>query len=178
MSTRLLTVILLVLALLLAASCSRAAPLRPVGEDEEIRIKAELKDRSFRQFVPSRDASPRKGVMLEFSGRVSIWAQYAEGNQAVNEWEIVSGDYRIESRGDRDEDTSEITVQFDQPKSTRGLPSRCEDCILTSGVSISIRNVFDPGRISFRINDPNGVLPSPFPVFESWTRFSEDEYME
>ena len=25
---------------------------------------------------------------------------------------------------------------------------------------------------------PNGILPPPFPVFGSWTRFPEDEIME
>ena len=174
MLTRLLTVIVLSLALFLTASCSRTAPPEPVGEAEEARIKADLQDRSFRKFEPSRDASPRKGVILDFFGRVSIWAQYAEGDRAVNEWEISSDDYRIENRGD----SSEITIHLDQPRSTQGFPSRCDNCIPTTGVSISIRDVFDRDNISFKVNDPNGVLPSPFPVFGSWTRFLEDEYME
>ena len=92
----------------------------------------------------------------------------------MNEWEIFSNDYRIESHGD----SSEITIQLDQPKSTQGFPSRCDDCIPTAGVSISVRDVFDRDRISFKVNDPNGILPPPFPVFGSWTRFREDEIME
>ena len=32
--------------------------------------------------------------------------------------------------------------------------------------------------MSFRLNDPNGILPDPFPVFGSWTRFQEDIYYE
>ena len=174
MLTRLLTVTVLSLALFLTASCSRTAPTEPVAEAEEARIKAELEGRSFRRFEPSRDASPRKGVILDFSGRVSIWAQYSEDSRAVNEWEVFSNDYRIESHGD----SSEITIHLDQPRSTQGFPSRCDDCIPTAGVSISIRDVFDRDNISFRVNDPNGVLPSPFPVFGSWTRFPEDEIME
>ena len=87
-------------------SCGPTSPAQPVSREEEARIKAELRDRSFRQLEPSRDASPRKGVILNFIGPISIWAQYAEGNRAVSEWEIASDDYRIERRGD----SSEITI--------------------------------------------------------------------
>ena len=41
-----------------------------------------------------------------------------------------------------------------------------------------MKNVFDGDDIEFRINDPNDVLPLPFPVFKSWTQFNEDEYVE
>ena len=168
--------LLLVVPLTLVAlsSCGSETPAEPVTGEEEARIKAELEDRSFRQFEPSRDASPRKGVILDFFGPISIWAQYAEGDWAVNEWEIYSDDYRIERRGG----SSEITIYLDQPRSMQTIPDRCDDCIPTSGVSISVRDVFDSDRISFKLNDPNGNLPRPFPVFESWTRFSEDEYFE
>ncbi len=174
MLTRLLTAVVLVLAVFLTSSCDRFVPPQPVGEAEEARIKAELEGRSFRRFEPSKDASPRRGVILDFTGRVSIWAQYSEDSRAVNEWEIFSNDYRIERRGG----SSEITIQLDQPRSTQGFPTRCGDCIPTAGVSISIRDVFDRDRISFKVNDPNGILPAPFPVFGSWTRFPEDEIME
>ena len=43
-------------------------------------------------------------------------------------------------------------------------------------VSVSARNALD-GEIAFRINDPHSVLPRPFPVFGSRTRFVEDEYI-
>ena len=138
------------------------------------RIRAELQERSFRQFEPSKDASPRRGVVLDFFGPVTIWAQYSEAGQAVNEWEVVWGDYRIERRGDG----SEITLHLDQPRSIQTFPTQCDDCIPTAGVSISVRDVFGSAKISFKLNDPNGVLPPPFPVFGSWTRFTEDEYME
>ena len=32
-------------------------------------------------------------------------------------------------------------------------------------------------EIAFRLNDPQGVLPPPFPVFGTWTQFDEDEPM-
>ena len=54
------------------------------------------------------------------------------------------------------------------------IPTQCDNCIATEGASLSIRDVFDSAKISLKLNDPDGVLPSPFPVFKSWTRFSED----
>lgn len=165
---------LAIFSLFVLLSCGSDTPAQPVTGEEEYRIKAELKDRSFRQFEPSKDASLRKGVIVDFFGPVNVWAQYAEGDRAVNEWEIASDDYSIERRGD----SSEITIYLDQPTSMQTLPNRCDDCIPTAGLSISIRDVFDRDSISFKLNDPNGNLPPPFPVFGSWTRFSEDEYME
>ena len=166
--------IILTLALLIGSACVGTGPSRPVSGAEEERIKTALAGRSFRQFDPSVDASPRKGVILDFSGPVSIWAQYAEGRHAVHEWEIAAEDYRIEKHGD----ISEITIDLDQPRSRQELPTRCDDCVPTSGVSISIRNVFDSEKVSFKLNDPDGVLPPPFPVFGSWTRFTEDEIVQ
>ena len=163
--------IILTLTLLIASACADTAAPQPVGGAEEERIKAALAGRSFRQFDPSVDASPRKGVTLDFIGTVRIWAQYSEGRQAVQEWELVAEDYRIEKHGDN----SEITIYLDQPRSRQELPTRCDNCIPTAGVSISIRNVLDSEKVSFRLNDPDGVLPPPFPVFGSWTRFAEDE---
>lgn len=145
-----------------------------MSEAESDAIKAVLQDRSFRQFEPAVDASPRKGIILDFFDGISLWAQYAEGNYAINEWEIRARDYRIE----RAVDGSEIRIYFIEPRSSRILPNRCENCIETAGVSISIRDVFDSKRIAFKLNDPDNSLPSPFPVFESWTKFREDEYFD
>ena len=145
----------------------------PVDEAEEERIKAELDDRSFRQFEPSVDGNPRKGVVLSFFDKVSLWAQYAEGDQAVNEWEVFADDYRVERAGD----SSEFTIYFREPTSVQEFPVKCTNCIPTSGFSISIRNVFDKEKIEFRLNDPENGFPRPVPVFESWTEFREDEIM-
>ena len=145
-----------------------------IGEVEAAEIKAVLNDRSFRQFDPDVDASPRKGVILDFFNGISLWAQYAEGRYAINEWEIRADDYRIERAGDG----SEIKIYFIDPSSTRILPNRCENCIETAGISISIRNVFDSERIAFKLSDPDNSLPSPFPVFQEWTKFREDEYFD
>ena len=113
-------------------------------------------------------------VILDFHDRLSIWGQYSRDGHAVNEWEIRAGDYRIEWTGD----DSEIVLVPLAVTSEQQLPRRCTDCVPTSGVSISVKNVFDGDDIEFRINDPNDVLPLPFPVFKSWTQFNEDEYVE
>ena len=169
----LLPSIFLVFALLIWGSCGNV-PFHPISGTEEEQIKAELEDRSFRQFDPAKDASLRKGVILDFFDGISLWAQYSEGNHAINEWEIFAEDYRVEKAGD----DSEIKIYFIEPSLTRTLPTQCENCIETSGVSISIRNVFDSEKISFKLNDPDKSLPSPFPVFGSWTKFREDEYFD
>ena len=156
------------------SACVGGSPPQPVGAVEEERIRAELDDRSFRQFDPGVDASPRRGVILDFFGPISIWAQYSEDGHAVDEWEIAADDYRIEAT----DDGSEVTIHLVDPRSTQQFPVECDDCIDTTGVSISIRNLFDAERIAFKLNDPNGVLPRPFPVFDSWTRFREDEIFD
>lgn len=149
--------------------------LAPVSDADAERVRAELADRSFRQFEPHRDGDPRKAVIIEFFDGLGLWAQYAEGDHAVDEWEVRSADYDIEARGDV---ADEVTLTFVNAESRQQFPDACEGCIDTSGVTISIRNLFDPDAMQFRIDDPDGVLPSPFPVFGSWTRFDEDEYFE
>lgn len=155
---------------LILFSC--ANPLLPVGSDEEELVKAGLEDRSFRQFDPSKDANKRNGVILDFFSGVSLWAQYAEGNTALSEWEILSDDYRIEKSD------SEYRIYFEAPRSTQILPTQCDNCIETSGISISIRNLFDSEKIQFKLNIDNDNFPRPFPIFESWTVFKEDEYFD
>ena len=122
----------LVFILLIWSSCS-AGLFHPVSETEEEEIKMALKDRSFRQFDPDNiDASPRKAVILDFFDGVELWAQYAEGKHAINEWKIFAADYRVEKA----ENGSEIKIYFNEPSSERILPDQCKDCIETSGVSI------------------------------------------
>ena len=167
-------------ALLLAASCGGKDPVQPgpVSAEKEQQIKAALQDRSFRQFDPSVDASPRKGVVLDFFDGITLWAQYAEDGHAVDEWQISAADYRLEEAGNAKFQGAEFVIRFEDPGSSQLFPEECEDCIPTGGFSISVRNVFDSERISFRLNDEKNQLPPPFPVFGSWTRFREDEYFE
>ena len=155
-------------------SCSN--PLTPVDSEEEERVKTELKDRSFRQFDPAKDAEKRKGIILDFFDSeghiISLWAQYAEGETALKEWEIFAKDYRVEKAG------SEYRIYFEEPHSRQILPTECDNCIETRSISISIRNLFDSEKVQFKLNDEDNILPTPFPVFRSWTRFNEDEYFD
>ncbi len=161
---------ILMFTCLIFSSCT--TPLQPISSEEEQKIKAELDNRSFRQFDPSRDADKRKAVILDFFNGVSLWAQYAEGPYAINEWEILSEDYRIEKAG------SEYRIYFQAPRSAQILPTECENCIETTGISISIQDPFDGKKIRFKLNIENDNFPRPFPIFESWTRFNEDEYFD
>ena len=164
-------------AALLLASCGDD-PVQPLTGEEVEQVKAALRDRSFRQFDPSVDADPRKGVVLDFFGGITFWAQYAEDGHAVDEWQISAADYRLEKAGEAKFQEAEFVIRFEEPESSQLLPEECSSCIPTEGFSISVRNVFDGERISFRLNDDESQLPPPFPVFRSWTRFREDEYFE
>ena len=175
--------IFLIFVLLLASSCGSDGPFQPVAEEEEERIKEALDDRSFRQFAPSKDASPRKGVILDFFDGIRVWAQYSKNGHAVNEWEIAAQDYRLlkignSSRIGRGGHNPEFMIYLDNPTFTQQFPTSCEDCIEVSGFSVSVRSPFDSNRISFRLNNPSKILPPPFPLFESRTRFREDEYFD
>ena len=175
--------IILLCGVLLVSACGGSGQVLAVDEAEERLLevdqaeekgtKAELDGRSFRQFEPSVDAGPRKGVALSFFDEIRLWAQYAEGDRAVNEWEIFADDYRIERGGD----DLEVAIYFSDPTSVQEFPTKCTNCIPISSFSISIRNVLDEAKIEFRLNDPENGFPRPFPVFESWTEFSEDEIM-
>ena len=147
-------------------------PLQPVSSSEAEKVKAELENRSFRQFEPSRDADKRKAVILDFFNGVELWAQYAEGSTALSEWSISAVDYRVEKSG------SEYRIYFENPRSELILPTQCDNCIETVGISISIRNLFDSEKIRFKLNIDDDNFPRPFPIFESWTKFKEDEYFD
>ena len=166
---------LIMLTVVFLSAC--ASPLEPVDSAEEEKVKSELHDRSFRQFDPEKDASKRKAVIIDFfddteGNIIRLWAQYAEGDYALKEWEIFAKDYSVKKGG------SEYRLYFEKPNSYQNLPSKCNDCIETKGISISIRNLYNEEKIQFKINDENKSLPAPFPVFKSWTKFNEDEYFD
>ena len=60
------------LLLLVAVACGGATSVNLSTEYEVARAKGELADRSFRQFDPHVDGSPRKGVVLDFFGPLSL----------------------------------------------------------------------------------------------------------
>ena len=47
----------------------------------------ELRGRSFRQFQLSKDGTPRKADILNFSSGLSLWVQYAQDGHAINKGE-------------------------------------------------------------------------------------------
>ena len=169
---RFLYLTVIALGLFSITACIGSPSPKPVTLAEKAEVMSALQDRSFRSFYPSKDAEKRRSVILDFFGPVALWAQYAVGKRAIDEWEIGDEEYRIEKHGD----ISEVTIHLEGAMTRRNLTDECENCIPTAGVSISIRNLFDSDKIAFKVNDPNGILPSPFPIFESWTRFTEDEY--
>ena len=123
--------ILLMSALLFASSCGSDGPFQPVGEAEEERIKGALDNRSFRQLLPSKDASPRKAVVLDFFDGIRVWAQYAEKRHAVNEWEIAPR--RLPRLKDREQQprrtgghNPEFMIYLENPTFTQQFPTACE----------------------------------------------------
>ena len=97
----------------------------PVDRETSERMASELEGRSFRQFDPSKDGSPRMAVILDFHDGLSIWGQYSRDGHAVNEWEIRAGDYRIGWTGD----DSEIVLVPLAVTSEQQFPRRCTDCV-------------------------------------------------
>ena len=160
------------LLLIAGVACADVVSSAPLTASEVAAIKDELADRSFRQFEPHVDGDPRKSVGLDFFGPLSLWAQYSEGGHTLNEWGIVADDYRVERAGSG----QMVTLYPVAPRTLQQIPTECVACIDVTSVSVSVRNVFDPDRIAFRLNDPDGVLPLPFPVFAQWTEFREDEW--
>ena len=61
-------------------------------------VREELEGRSFRQFQPSQDGSPRKAVILDFSSGIWLWAQYSKDSYAVNKWETYADSYSIDGQ--------------------------------------------------------------------------------
>ena len=177
-----LPVIPLLASLMVLAACSMGnADLSRIDQSQVVAeaewkaaVREEREGLSFRQFQPSKDGSPRKAVFLDFSSGIGLWAQYSKDGYAVNEWEIYADSYSIDGQAG---DTI-FTVFFDNPSSTQEFPDPCDGCIEIEQFSISIRNVFSSDKIAFRFNDPERVLPLPFPVFRSWTKFLEDEHFD
>lgn len=114
--------------------------------------------------------------MLDFfvsdDQKIGLWAQYALNGVALAEWEVNASDYRVEKSG------SEYRLVPTEPRSSRSLPASCENCVPVSGLSISVRNLFNGGNIQFKLNNEENRLPSPFPVFGTWTTWLEDEYFD
>ena len=171
--------LLLLCGLLAVSACGDSGPTEPVLpaiEREAQRVKSELANRSFRRFHPSRDAPERKAVIIDFfaseNQAIGLWAQYGLNDTALAEWEVGAGDYSVKKSG------SAYTLVLIEPSSSRSLPAPCENCIPVSGLSISVRNLFNGGNIQFKLNNAGNRLPLPFPIFDEWSTWLEDEYFD
>ena len=161
--------LLVALALAWTAMSGCDADGAEITEADKERVVEELQGRSFRQFDPHLDVSPRKAVILDFTVGITLWAQYSEEGLAVNEWRSLQRATALKGAGPSIPSASTSRV-------CTGVSLGVRHCVPTSGVSISVRDLFNEEKISFKLNDPDKVLPSPFPVFGSWTKFNEDEY--
>lgn len=170
--------ILALAAFLLPVSLSSCDnPLKPelfswqlVSPQDASRVKAHLDGRVFRQSDPSQNAETRKSIVVDFTDGLSLRAQYTEGGNTVDDWSVRQDFYWLEKAH------GEPVYRFDwrNPIVRRLLPKECEDCIDTSGLTVLVRDYFKKDEILFALWDSAGQVPSPLPVFESWTRFVED----
>ena len=117
--------LLVALALAWTAMSGCDAGGAEVTEADKERVVAELQGRSFRQFDPHLDASPRKAVILDFTEGITLWAQYSEEGHAVNEWEVFAESYSVDGSG------SEYTIRFNEPGTAQQFPTKCDNCTPT-----------------------------------------------
>ena len=141
-----------------------------VSVHDASQVKGHLAERVFRQWDPSRGADRSKAIVLDFTKGLKVGAQYSEAGGVVDEWEVYQDGYWIEKAFDQPVYRFEVR----QPTVHRRLPEECMNCIDTQGLIVLVRDFGDADEIQFALVDSVGHLPSPFPVFESWTRFVED----
>lgn len=143
-----------------------------VSPGDAARITAHLDGRVFRQSDPSQNADTRKTITIDFNDGLSLRAQYTEGGNTVDDWRVWQDFYWMEKAH------GEPVYRFDwlNPTVQSPFPEECEDCIERfSGLTVLVRDYFKKDEILFALWDSAGQVPSPLPVFESWTRFVEDE---
>ena len=162
---------LLALIVLFAVSCSPTMPV-PLSATEATALTEDLKDRSFVHFDPSSRSDKRSSVTIDFFHGLSLFGQYAEDDHAVYAWGIGSQEYSISRTG-----PDEYTLLFTDPIPWQELPTPCGDCIDPSGVSIAVKGL-ESGPVAFKVHDPDGQLPPPFPMLADWTAFGEDQYFD
>ncbi|MDE2762251.1 MAG: hypothetical protein OXQ94_00265 [Gemmatimonadota bacterium] len=144
---------------------------RFVSLTDAAHVTAHMEGRVFWEFDGSRDAEHRKGIELDFYDGLSLRALYYRNGDLVDDWKVFHDYYWIEKA----HGLPIYRFDFRNPTVQRTLPRECEDCIDTSGLIILVRDYGKKDEIQFSLVDSAGHLPSPFPVFRSWTRFVEDD---
>ena len=165
-------------AFLLPVSLSSCdSPLDPdvfswqlVSPQDAAHIKSHLSGRVFRQSDPSRNAETRSSIVIDFNDGLSLRAQYAEGGNIVDDWRVWDDFYWLEKAH------GEPVYRFDWLNANveRTIPEEREDRIDPSGLVVLVRDYHKKDGILFALWDSAGRMPSPFPVFDNWTRFVED----
>jgi len=141
-----------------------------VSPQDAARIRAYLDGRVFRQSDPSRNAETRKSIVIDFNHGLTMRGQYIKGGNIIDDWSVRQDVYWMEKAH------GEPVYRFEwrSPTVRRLLPEECEDCIDTSGLTILVRDYHKRDGILFALWDSAGLVPSPLPVFDGWTRFAED----
>ena len=121
-------------------------------------VKSGLEGRSFRQSHPSKDADFRKGVVLDFTGPVVRWAQYAEEGHAVSELEIRADDYRVSGGSGG----LEVVDDLENPIFTQRFPSRCENYVKAE------ESLFRCGRSLMLMKSPSALMTTMGNCFPSF----------
>ncbi len=177
--------ILVSAAFLLLATISVSACKNPVAWEDYVwrfvslqdaaQVTAHMESRVFWQFDGARDAEHRKGIELDFHSGLALRALYYRNGDLVDDWKVFHEYYWIEKAHGQ----PIYRFDFRNPTVQRTLPRECEDCIDTAGLIILVRDYGRKDKIQFSLADSladrDGRLPSPFPVFRSWTRFVEDD---
>lgn len=160
--------ILIAFSLSFLVSCGEPT-FEMISAEDKYEIQYTLEGQNFLRYEPNEAARNKKAVRIDFSDGLYFAATQWENDIAVHDWSIRSRRYSVE----RSTHGSRIKIYFVESTSRVKLPHACQNCLDTSGVSISVRDVFDSEKIRFKINDPDNNLPPPFPLFHSWTQFPE-----
>ncbi len=154
-----------------AATARADDDFSPLSDAEQQEVWKSLKGRSFRQFGPTLDSDPRKGVIIEFGSgadlSVKVWAQHASGGRAEHEWEIRSSEIELSKAAEAG--IYKISMAELAAKSILG-----DDEIEAEDFEFQVHVRKGRGETMFRFNSDT-ELPLPFPLFEDWTKFREPQ---
>lgn len=144
---------------------------RFVDPTEAAHVTSHLKSRVFWQRDGPRDAEHLKRIVLDFRDGLSVEARYSVGGEVVDEWKVFQDYYWIEKAHGH----PIHRFDFTRPTVERLVPEGGGDPIDPDGLMVLVRDYGRQAHIQFAVLDSAGVLPAPLPVFDSWTRFVEDD---
>lgn len=145
---------------------------RFVDLEEAAQVSAHLKSRVFWQRDGPGDARSLKRIVIDFRDGLSVEARHSVGGEVVDEWKVFQNDYYWIERA---HGHPIYRFDFTRPTVERLVPEDGGDPVDPEGLMILVRDYGRNEEIRFALQDSAGALPSPFPVFERWTRFVEDD---